>query len=96
MHYPAKLLIKCKKGIKIFSDMQSLKIFSSHTSFFSKLLDMFHQNERISHRSEDMRSRRQVFQNRRETTKFQGDGKGKSRGTVGQQAQKEVQIEVER
>ena len=58
MHSTAKLLIKYKKknkekkgGINIFLDMQSLQLFSSHTSFSRKLLeDMSNQNERISHR----------------------------------------------
>ena len=60
MCYPAKLLIKCKKGIKIFLDMQKLKIYPSYASFQKKLLeDVVHQNKRISNRWEDMGSRGQ-------------------------------------
>lgn len=60
MCYPAKLLIKFKKGIKVFLDMQKLKIYSSYASFLKKLLeDVVHQNKRISNRWEDMGSRGQ-------------------------------------
>lgn len=72
--------------------MQTLKIFSPLTFFFRKLLDVFPPNERISHRWEDTRSRRQKIQNKREAKKFQGDGKGKSGVRAKQQAQKESKL----
>lgn len=69
MLYAATLWSKCERGIKIFSDTQSFKKFSSHVQW-NTLEDSLHQIERVKLKKE------MVWDPGKEK-EFPGDSKGK-------------------